>query len=327
VVIGLLGAVGVTVVAWSCYYVFQALGLFSGGSIGVALGLFVLILLAVPFCFGIGCLYLARRLQAADRVARVLVVVLCVSASAAFVLTGARDLALVLAAIACLTISGVLTLDPTTRSHFTGPWAPHRTEPTPVVAARILIVIVGSCWFLVGVMFLPLAEISASSAGYGVLFIGLAAVLFTLSRRLSRGDPSARVLITVLALVYALLSILAGHGEPGVILPVGLAGGVVGLLWLPITSRDYFSALPPPTRPSLAAIDRGLQGAVAALIPTRSAVGTDRRSASEPAPYAAPTAPAPEATNSIGAIHTPPPPREPTQRHLASDGPCSSDDC
>jgi hypothetical protein len=270
-VIWLLGGIGVASTVWSVYWGIQMLSLFSDGEFGVDLGVFVFGVLAVPFCFGLGSIYVARRLQACDRVARVLAVILCVSAAVAFLLTGDRDATLVLVALSCLGVAGVLTFDPATKDHFTGPWAVYTAEPTPVVASRILLVIVGYCMFLVGIMFLPLAALDGKLVLYGLFEIGIAVVLFWQSRRLAHGDPSARVIVTVLALVYAILSLFAGHGEPGVILPVSLALGVVALLWIPQSSRTYFDALPRPPQPALAAVERAIGGMVAALIPVAGA--------------------------------------------------------
>lgn len=264
-VIGLLGLSGVGSLGWSIYWASQALDLFSFGRLGVALGAFVLGLLAIPICFGLGCVYLAQRLKVGDRVARILAVVLCLSAAAAFIFTGSRDLILVLVGVTCLGVDVMLLVDPTTKRHFTGPEAEHGAEPPPVVAARILLTVVGCCILLVGVMFLPLAELDGGLVVYGLLDIGIALTVFWLSRRLSKGDPSARVFVTGLALVYVLLSLLAGHGQPGVILPVGLGVGIVALLWLPETSRAYFASLSRPTQPAVAATERLIEGMIMSL--------------------------------------------------------------
>lgn len=265
-VIGMLGLIGIGSVGWSIYWAAKAFDLFSLGRFGVAVGVFVLGVLAIPLTFGLGCIYLARRLQATDRVARVLTVVLCLSAASAFVLSGARDLELVLVALVCTCVAMMLLADPATKNHFTArPDAVWGSEPSPVVASRVLIVIVGCCIFLVGAMLLPLSEIDGRLFVYGLLDIGIATLIFWLSRRLSRGDPGARVLVTGLAFAYAALSLVVGHGEPGVILPVGLALGTVGLLWLPRSSRVYFASLPRPSQPAVAAAERVIEGLISSL--------------------------------------------------------------
>ncbi len=289
VVIATMGLIGVVSVGWSIYWASKALDLFSLGHLGVAVGVFILGVLAVPLSFGLGCTYLARRLQAADRVARVLTVVLCLSAAAAFILSGARDLTLVLVALVCIGVVVMLLADPATKSHFTGPHAIYGSEPSPVVASRVLMVIVGCCMFLVGVMLIPLSEIDGTLVIYGLLEIGLAGMVFWLSRRLSRGDPAARVFVTCLALLYALLSIVVGHGEPGVILPVGLALGTVGLLWLPRSSRIYFAALSRPSQPAVAAAERLVEGLISSLRPLHP--HEPRDVAAAPSSPEAPTSP------------------------------------
>ncbi len=264
-VIGTLFAVGAVSVCWSLYWGYESLSLFSDGSMGVALGAFLLVVLAIPLCFGLGSILVGRRLQAGDRVARVVAVVLYASAAAAFLLTGVRDLVLVLVAFACLGIAGMLTFDRATRAHFTGVEARYGAEPSTVVAARVLMVAVGCGMFLVGVMFLPLAELEGILALYGVIEIGLALLVFVVSRRLAKADRSARVVATALVIAYLIVALVGGHGQPGVILPVVLAIGVIGLLWVPGASRRYFESLPVPTQPAFAAIDRSIAAALAAV--------------------------------------------------------------
>jgi hypothetical protein len=282
-VIGLLGVIGAASLIWSIYWAFQVFPILSEGSSAVALGAFILVILAIPFCFGLGCMYIARRLQACDRVARIVAVILTASAAAAFLLTGSRDAVLVIVALGCLAVSGILLFDPAAKNHFTGPFALHTSEPSPVVAARVLMIIVGCCLFLVGIMFLPLAQLQGILALYGLIDVGLAVMLFWLSRRLSKGDSAARVLVTGLAILYAVVSLLAGYGQPGVILPVGLAAGVVGLLWLPASSASYFASLGRPTQPAMATTERTIESLVDAF--------TGRSSPQAPAPQASDIAP------------------------------------
>jgi hypothetical protein len=264
-IIGALAVVGGLTVIWSCYWGIKALSVAGDGQLETLLVLFVLVVLAIPFSFGLGCVYLARRLQQGDRVARVLTVIVCVSAALAFLLSSVRDVVLVLVALACLVIAALLTVDPVVRGHFTGPRSGHADEPTPVVAARVLVTVVGCCIFLVGVIFLPLADLDGILALIGIIYIAIAVGLFYLSRALSRGSAAARVVVTLLALPYLIFSLLAGHGQPGVILPVGLALSTVGLLWLPASSRAYYATRPRPAQPWLAQVERGLDAAVGNL--------------------------------------------------------------
>ncbi|MGH9089956.1 MAG: hypothetical protein ACRDZR_01025 [Acidimicrobiales bacterium] len=267
IVVALLSLVGLVIVVPSLLLLVDSLAFFSfGNGFDTAFGVFVLVLLLVPLAFGLGCLYLARRIQQGDRVARVIAIVLCLSAAAACLLTGARDLGWVLAGLLALGAAGMLGLDPVVRSYFTGEDARYGAEPTGVVAARVLMVVVAVAMLLVGLLFLPLAAYEPSLAVYGVLQVVIALGVLYLSRRLAAGDATARVFATGAALVYLVDAIVAGHGEPGVILPVALALCVIGLLWLPDSSRRYFAGLPRPSRPLVAAVERAVDSAVTGAV-------------------------------------------------------------
>jgi hypothetical protein len=333
-IIAALGIVGGLTVIWSCYWGIKALSALGGGQLDTLLILFVLVVLAVPFCFGLGCIYLARRLQQGDRVARVLTVIVCTSAALAFLLSSVRDIVLVLVAVTCLVIAASLTADPVVRSHFTGPHAGHADEPTPVVAARVLVTIVGCCIFLIGIIFLPLADLDGILAFYGVVYLTIAIGLFYLSRGLSRGSAGARVVITLLALPYLIFSLLAGHGQPGVILPVGLSLSTVGLLWLPTSSRSYYASRPRPTQPLLASVERGLNAALASVsappapappTPPPPAAGPMYTPVPPPAPSPAPqSTPADQDDPPPSAISAPLPPAPPSPPPPAALGPSPS---
>ena len=156
-VIGLLAVVGGLLVVVSIYLLFNALPLLGDGGFGIALGLFIILLLIVPLVFGCGLLYLARRLQQGDRLSRVLTVVTCAAVALASLLSGARDAGWVLAAILALGVILLLTIDPVVRAHFSGPDARYSSEPTPVVAARALMVVVAGCDVFVALGFFVLS--------------------------------------------------------------------------------------------------------------------------------------------------------------------------
>lgn len=261
-VITVLGIVGALSAGWALYWGVQVAPTLLDGGLATELSSFVLVLLAVPFIFGIGSIYMARRLQALDRVARILAIALCLSAGLAFLLTDVRDALLVVVALACVGLALFLLLDPVVKSHFKGA----DLEPAPIVAARVLSVLVACAMFLVGVMFLPLTPLDGALAIEGLLLMGLALLVFWLSRGLKRGDSAARVLITGLGVAYLVLSLIAGHGQPGVILPVGLAICVIGLLWLPRSSRSYYAARPRPKSTAVAAMERAFMWVASALM-------------------------------------------------------------
>lgn len=256
VVIGLISLVGVAIAIPSLYLLFTSLPLLAVGGEGTLLGVFVLVLLAIPLVFGLGCLYLARRIQQGDRVARVLAIALCAAGAAACFLTDARDIGWVIAGLLALGAAALLGFDPVVIAHFRGDDATHGAEPSAVVAARTMMVFVAACVLMVGVMFIPLGVYAPSLFAYGSIDVAISLGIFYLSRRLAAGEATARVVSSGVALVYLVNSVIAGHGQPGVILPVGLALCVVGLLWLPPSSRQYFGTLQRPRQPLVAAVER-----------------------------------------------------------------------
>jgi hypothetical protein len=267
-VIGLLAVVGGLLVVVSIYLLFNALPLLGDGGFGSALGLFIILLLIVPLVFGCGLLYLARRLQQGDRLSRVLTVVTCAAVALASLLSGARDAGWVLAAILALGVILLLTIDPVVRAHFSGPDARYGSEPTPVVAARGLMVVVAACDVFVALGFFVLSPYAGSLAVWGVVILTVGISVFVLSRQLAAGSTTARVLTTGLAAVYLVLSLFAGHGEPGVILPATFALCIPCLLWLPSSSREYFAGLDRPTAPLILAVEHTLNSVSSSLVGT-----------------------------------------------------------
>lgn len=287
VVIWLAAGVGVLSLAWSIYWAIQIAPILGQGELGLVLGAFALGVLTIPLSFGIGSIYLARRMQAGDRLARVMAIVVYASAALAFILSSARDLATVLVGIGCLAVVALLAVDPSTKAHFAGgPDAEHGGPPT-VVAARFLMVIVAGCIAVVGLMFLAFSTVDAVLAIGGLIQMGVAGLLFWLSRQLAHGNRGARVASSALALVYLVLNLLGGNEQPGVILPVGIAVGIVVLLWVPAASNRFFAALPVPLQPAIAGIDQAISGAIARLNPEAGEAGPPPM-APFPAPSAAP---------------------------------------
>ena len=264
-VIGLLAAAGVLLIGVSLYALWQIHPLLSGGGLLFYLGLFIVLVLLVPLGLGGLLLYLARRLQFGDRVARVVTIVLCIALAAACLLSAARDLGWVLTALLAIAVVVLLTADPLVRAHFTGEDARYGAEPSTVVAARTLMLLVAACEALVGISFLVLGVFLHSGIFWGIVFLAIAGAIVFLSRQLARGDATARVLTTGLALVFLILSLIAGYGYPGVILPVALSIAVVGLLWVPAESRRYFAGMARPTHPVILNIERSIDGFSASL--------------------------------------------------------------
>jgi hypothetical protein len=257
----LLGAIGVLLVVVSIYLFSQIASVFGDGSFGVEFGLYITLLLMIPFILGVGILYLARRLQQGDRLARVLAVMTCLAIAAATLLTGSHDFGWTLTGLLAIGAALLLLLDPIVKNHFLGEDARYANEPVPVVAARTLMVIVAACDTFVGLAYLVLTPFDSHLVVWGIVSLAVALTVFVLSRQLAVGNPSARVLTTILATIYFFLSFFTGQGAPGVIVPVALAVSVVGLLWLPTSSRRYFDRMANPTNPTLFAIDQSLNRA------------------------------------------------------------------
>ncbi len=262
-VILLLAITGTLLVAVAIYFVAQTFSIFGLGGFFSAIATFVLLVSLIPLLFGAGLFYLALRLKQGDKLARVLTVLTCSSIAVAAILSGSRDLGLGIIALMCVGVVLLLTADPVVRTHFSGPDARYAGEPVQIVSARALMVIVGVCVVIVGASFMVLAPWSGSLTIYGLIALAIGATVFWLSRKLAAGDASARLYTTALFVLYLIMAIIAGHGEPGVIIPVGLALGVVGLLWIPTASQQYFQELPRPTQPQLLAIEQGSEGLLA----------------------------------------------------------------
>jgi hypothetical protein len=260
-VIILLGAIGVLLVVVSIYLFSQIASIFGDGSEGVELGLYFTLLLMIPLVLGVGILYLARRLQQGDRLARVLAVMTCLAIAVATLLTGTHDLGWTLTGLLAIGALLLLLLDPVVKNFFLGYDARYANEPVPVVAARTLMVVVAACDTFVGLAYLVLAPFDGHLIIWGIVSLAIALSVFVLSRQLAVGNPSARVLTTIIAAIYFVLSFFTGQGAPGVIVPVALAVSVVALLWLPNSSRRYFDHLADPSNPTLYAIDQSLNRA------------------------------------------------------------------
>lgn len=284
VVIWLAAGVGAVAAVWSIYWAIRIVPVLGDGELGLVLGAFALGVLTIPLSFGVGSIYLARRMQAGDRLARLMAIVVYASAALAFILSGVRDLATVLVGIGCLAAVALLTIDPATKAHFSGESESDHGGPPTVVAARFLMVIVAGCIAIVGLMFLAFSTIDVALAIGGLIQVGVAALLFWLSRQLAHGNRTARVVSSGLALVYLVLNLLGGNEQPGVILPVGIALGIVVLLWAPAASARFFEVQPPPVQPAIAGIDRAVSGAIARVNPSAPGGGLQGATMFSPQP-------------------------------------------
>jgi len=265
VVVVALGAVGVLTVVFCLVALVGSLSLFGQGSVGVALGAWSLLLLCIPLGLGMGCSYVAWRLRAGDRVARIAAVMVTLALSAALLLASEGRVLAILLGLVSAGLAAALMFEPRARAYFTGPGAAQEREPEAVVAARFLMVYVASGTFLVGLAFAAFSFVETIFLLYGSVNMGIAVGVFWTSRRLAQGDASARVYTTGLAVVYAIFGLASGQGSIGVLLPGLLSAAVVSLLWVPRASALYFTQLDGGSPVMVAAVDRALSRAVTAV--------------------------------------------------------------
>jgi hypothetical protein len=240
VISGLL-ALGGAILVWEALRmlpgVFDLLGL---GSIGRALGLLVLDLVAFVGAFGAAGMFLAWRLVSADRVARGLTYVLAGGTGAAILLGDEHGAAYVLVMLADLAAVGILALTPRVDAFFA--IGDTDEQPVGVVVARTLVVAWAFCVVLTGALFLPAGALGARFVLVGLVLIGLGAAAFALNRGLSRGDPTARTVVTIGATLGIVATLVAGHSNTGTLLPIALAVGLVVELWGPEDCRRHFTS-------------------------------------------------------------------------------------
>jgi len=267
--IGLLTLAGALSIAASVWLAIGGAQVMTHGSVGLAVGAFILVLAVVPAGAGVCFLLLARSLREADQVARILTIGGCLCFAFAVLLSGSRDAVSTISALLALGAAALLIFDPVVREFFDRPNGGEQQQPVPVVAARTLLAIAAAIEGLVGLMFLPeVVFLGTVVLLWGLLFIAIGAALYVATRQLGRGSRSARIAITAIAVVYIVSAIVAGHGQPGVILPVGLTLFVVGLLWLPHSSQDYFDTLLAPATPAVALADDVLSRWIRSMTPT-----------------------------------------------------------
>jgi hypothetical protein len=218
--------------------IFRLLGM---GGIWFQFGLLLLLVWVVLAAFGTGCMYLAWRMAHADRVARGLAYVLLLGLGCSILVGKDKSTVLVLVMLACFGAFGVLIASPAVRDFFAGPDAPDAEQPTPIVIARTLLAIWTACVLLVGLAFLPLGGLGGKFVVIGIILLAVGAAAWHLNGRLAARDQTARVVVSAGAAVYAVLLLIAGEREAGLILPLALAAGVAWNLWAPPAAQDFFS--------------------------------------------------------------------------------------
>jgi hypothetical protein len=143
-----------------------------------------------------------------------------------------------LLSVACLI---VLAAAPNVRQFFTGAAAPGAGQPVSVTIARTLLTWFAVAAIFLGVTFLPMGVIGGQMVLAGIVFLAVGIGVFLLSSRLARGEPTARLIATILMAVYALLALIGGGRNTATLLDLGIAAGIVCLLWLPQDAKDFFA--------------------------------------------------------------------------------------
>jgi hypothetical protein len=229
----------------------DAIKLLGNDVVGAWLGLVVLMLVLVVGAMGAGLLYLANRLWQADRVARGITYVACLSIAASILLGADHSAGITLAAIGCIAAVVALAFVSEAQAFFTGPGAPGGDRPSGVVVAQTLIAtwlfivaVVGLLYLMVG-----FAGVGAKYVVVGLLLLAIAARARNVNARLSGGDSRARNIATIGMGIVVLLIILGGNTTgTGLYLPLGWSVGAAAYLWLPKESQTFFA----PNGPAVA---------------------------------------------------------------------------
>lgn len=218
----------------------DALG--SGTEFGRAFGALVLIAILLVGASGAACLCLATMVWRADRVGRLLTVVLAGVMALSLIAADDRDMADTIALLLAIGTVFALCLMPNARSFFTEPNARQYRQPEPVIAARALLVGLAFILGLVGLLFLPVGSVDGKYYVIGLAVVAISVVLFTTNVRIGAGDPGARTTASVLMGGYGVLLLLAELQGTGLLLPLSLALAVPALLWLPQSSQAHFAS-------------------------------------------------------------------------------------
>src|SRR5579863_1135745 len=147
---------------------------------------------------------------------------------------------LVVVMLLCLACLAILAGVPRVRMFFTGPEAPHAGEGISVTVARTLLAAFACLCILLGVAFLPAGDLGGQWVLAGIILIAIGITVFVLNSHLARGEPMARLITTGLLVVYAILELITSGRDPASLLPLAMAAGIAGLLWLPPDAQRHF---------------------------------------------------------------------------------------
>ncbi len=213
--------------------------LFGDGEFGRDLGLLLAMICIVLGAVAVALLLLAWRIAHADRVARGLSYVLLGSFAAAIIVSNDHTHWVILSLVASLGAIVILAWSPRVQTFFLE-HGKDAAQPTPVVIVRTLVAWWASVVLLVGVVLLPLGNISGKDVLVGLILIAVASTALGLNRRLAAGDQFARQVISGLPVAVVIADAVLGTRSVALIVPLGVSIGIAIFLWVPSTSREFF---------------------------------------------------------------------------------------
>jgi hypothetical protein len=217
---------------------FEALG---QDELSRAFGALILVAVAILISAGATCIWLGLQLGRADRVSRILTIVLCAAVALAMLASDQKGTDEVLVLLASLGVIAILTISPRVQAFLTGPSARQQGQPNSVVAARALATYLAWTLGVVGVAFLPVGSLAGKYYFVGIGLTAVSVAMFRLVARLSVGDVIARNWVTGLVAAYALLLLISSGDASNMLLPLSVVVATVVLLWVPEESKTHFS--------------------------------------------------------------------------------------
>jgi ribosomal protein L32 len=182
VVIALLVIAGAILLILSLAGLPDALSSFSQGEFAAAFGALALALILIVGFIGASCLALAIKVYGGERVGRILTIVLASAVLLSWLMADFRTTGETIVALSSILVICILTLAPAARAHFAGSAAPEGDQPSTVVAARTLVVVLAWLFGIVGLALLPLGSFDGKYALIGVAILAVSGIAYAQSR-------------------------------------------------------------------------------------------------------------------------------------------------
>ena len=216
----------------------------SGYALGFRIALFFLMILLLVAAIGAALLAVAWLLYLGRRVGRGLAYVVAGDVFVTIVLSDSRTTGQVVAAVACAVGVAILMFSPAVRDVFTGAAARDSDQPTSIVIARVLVVVVGYFLLLIAVLYFLAASIDSKYTVLGVLLVSLGVAAWLGARKLSFRDAQARMWLSLGAGAGIVLMLALGQRSTGLLEPIGLLAAIPVCLWLTPDARAWFGDEP-----------------------------------------------------------------------------------